>query len=101
MANFLFLFYFFYGSILIGMLSRICGAIDRSAVEFFENKLATGVEVDRAEYCDICTYICPRLFDIIQSKGLEVLYDNEDPEPRPIIEPYITPLVRNFFEFIY
>ena len=93
--NIPFLFSFFIGSMLIGMLSTPCGAIDRYAVEFFQDNLARQLEVDRANICNICTYVCPRLFDRMQNRGLEGLYDNVDAELIPFIEPYITILVRD------
>lgn len=101
-------FFTFTGSVLIGigigigMLSTQCGAVsDRSAVEYVEDGLARFLEVHRADYCKICTYVCPRLFERMQSGGdLQSLYDNEVPNAIPLLKPYITPLVRNL-DFIF
>ena len=94
MANFLFLLSFLSGYVLLGMLFRPCAAVDDREVERVEGLLGELVENERARYCNLCTYICPRLFDRIQKKGILSIYENREADVRAAIEPFITPLVR-------
>ena len=94
MANSLLKISFFIGYILFGMLSSPCTAVNDGQVDLLEGLIDQLVESERIRYCNLCTYICPRLFYRMQERGISSIYENKDADTRAKIEPYITPLVR-------
>lgn len=99
MAKISLIFSFFSSYILLSMLSVPSVAAGERQVQLLEIFFGGLLETERSNYCNLCTYVCPRLFGRIKDKRESSIYENVDRDAANFLRPIFTPLVRYFLEY--